>query len=49
VIVYRVDSPTDACPAAEGALKLAFNSRCRVAVLPSQRTIGTKKFAGGDA
>jgi len=49
VIVYRVDSARDVCPTVESGLKLAFNSRCRVAVLLSQRLIGTKEFAGGDS
>jgi sulfopyruvate decarboxylase alpha subunit len=49
VIVYRVDSAADVCPTVESALKLAFNSRCRVAVLLSQRMIGMKEFAGGDS
>lgn len=49
VIVYRVESAGDVCPTVENALNLAFNSRCRVAVLLSQRMIGTKEFAGGDS
>ena len=44
VIVHRADSVSDVAPSVEAALKLAFHSRQRVAVLVSQRTIGTKTF-----
>jgi len=44
VIVFRVDSPDDVAPVLEAAIKLAFDSRQRVAVLYSQRSIGTKTF-----
>jgi len=44
VIVFRVDSPNDVAPVLEAAIKLAFDSRQRVAVLYSQRSIGTKTF-----
>ncbi|MEM7130609.1 MAG: phosphonopyruvate decarboxylase [Chloroflexota bacterium] len=44
VVVYRVDAPSDVAPMVEAAIKLAFDSRQRVAVLLSQRMIGTKAF-----
>jgi sulfopyruvate decarboxylase alpha subunit len=47
-IVHRVDSVDEVVPTVESALRLAFDSRCRVAVLLSQRLIGTKDFARGD-
>ncbi len=48
VIVYRVDKADDVSTTVEAAIKLAFQSRCRVAVLLSQKLIGTKDFARGD-
>ncbi len=48
VIVYRVDTADQVCPTVEAALMLAFQSRCRVAVLLSQKLIGAKSFAGGE-
>lgn len=47
VHVYRVDAPEDIAPTVEAAIMLAFASRRRVAVLLSQRLIGTKQFGGG--
>lgn len=44
VIVYRVDSPDEVGETVEAAIRLAFDSRQRVAVLLSQRMIGTKAF-----
>jgi len=44
VIVFRVDSPGEVCPTVEAAIKLAFQSRQRVAVLLSQKLIGMKNF-----
>ncbi|MBI5290662.1 MAG: phosphonopyruvate decarboxylase [Chloroflexi bacterium] len=48
VIVYRVNSAEEVCPTVEGALQLAFQSRCRAAVLLSQKLVGAKNFARGD-
>jgi sulfopyruvate decarboxylase alpha subunit len=48
VLVYRVDTPEDVCETVEASIRLAFQSRCRVAVLLSQRLIGTKNFGGGE-
>ena len=48
VIVQRVETVEDVSPTVEAAIMLAFQSRCRVAVLLSQRLIGTKNFARGD-
>lgn len=48
VIVYRVERLEDASPTIEAALMQAFQSRCRVAVLISQRLIGAKNFVRGD-
>lgn len=48
VMVYRVDTLEDADPTIEAATMQAFQSRCRVAVLLSQRLIGAKNFARGD-
>jgi sulfopyruvate decarboxylase alpha subunit len=48
VIAYRVDSVEEVCPTVEAAILLAFQSRCRVAVLLSQKLIGTKNFTRGD-
>ncbi len=47
VIVHRVNSIDEVYPTVEAALKLAFDSRCRVAVLLSQKMIGTKHFGIG--
>ena len=44
VIVYPVISPNDVGSTVEAAIKLAFDSRQRVAVLLAQRMIGTKAF-----
>ncbi len=44
VTVYRVDAVEDVYPTVEAALLFAFQSRCRVAVLLSQRLIGAKNF-----
>ena len=46
VNVFRVDTAEDVAPTVEAALLLAFASRRRVAVLLSQRLIGTKHFGG---
>jgi sulfopyruvate decarboxylase alpha subunit len=43
-IVLRAESPDDVAPTVEAAAKLAFNSYNMVAVLLSQRLIGTKAF-----
>ena len=48
VIVHRVDRLEDVVTTVDHGLRLAFASRCRVAVLLSQRLIGTKDFARGD-
>jgi sulfopyruvate decarboxylase alpha subunit len=48
VIVYRAGSVEEVCPTVEAAIMLAFQSRCSVAVLLSQKLIGTKNFTGGD-
>ena len=48
VIVHRVDRVEDLVTTADHGLQLAFASRCRVAVLLSQRLLGTKDFARGD-
>lgn len=48
VIVSRVDTVEAVCPTVEAALMLAYQSRCRVAVLLSQKLIGAKNFARGD-
>ncbi len=48
VIVYRVDAIKDVYPTVEAALLFAFQSRCRVAVLLSQRLIGAKNFEKGN-
>ena len=48
VIVYRVETFADAYPTIEAAIMQAFQSRCRVAVLISQRLIGAKNFVRGD-
>lgn len=46
--VYRVDTAQDVVPTVEAALLLAYQSRRRVAVLLSQKMLGTKNFARGD-
>ena len=48
VIVYRVDAADQVSSTVEAALRLAFSSRRRVAVLLSQKLIGAKNFAGGE-
>ncbi len=48
VIVYRASLAEEVSLTVEAAIKIAFQSRCRVAVLLSQKLIGTKDFAGGD-
>ncbi len=48
VIVYRADTAEEVFSTVEAAIKLAFQSRCRVAVLLSQKLIGTKDFARSD-
>lgn len=45
VLTYRVDRVEDVAPTVEAALKIAYESRRRVAVLLSQRLIGTKEFS----
>jgi len=47
VIVQRVNSVNDVCSTVEAAMKLAFDSHCRAAVLLSQKMIGIKLFSGG--
>ena len=44
VIVYRVDSSEDVGPTIEAAIKLAFDSHQRAAVLLTQRMLGSKTF-----
>ena len=48
VIVYRADSVQVVCSTVEAAIMLTFQSRCRVAVLLSQKLIGAKNFTRGD-
>ena len=48
VIVRRVDSVEEVYPTVEAAIMLAFQSRCRIAVLFSQKLIGVKHFTEGD-
>ncbi len=43
-IVYQIDDPAMAAPAVEAALRTAYNGGTMVAVLLSQRMIGTKLF-----
>lgn len=45
VIVYRIHTPADIDGTVDGALRLAFQSRQRVAILLSQQFIGAKRFA----
>lgn len=47
VILQRVNSVNEVCTTVEAAMKLAFDSRCRVAVLLSQNLIGIKHFVEG--
>ncbi len=42
--VYQIDEPALAAPAVESALRMAYNGGTMVAVLLSQRMIGTKLF-----
>jgi hypothetical protein len=42
--VFRADTADEVAPTVEGALRLAWESRRRVAVLLSQRLIGAKRF-----
>ena len=44
VIVFRASTAEEVGLMTEAAMKLAFDSRQRVAILVSQRTIGIKKF-----
>ncbi|MEM7111732.1 MAG: phosphonopyruvate decarboxylase [Chloroflexota bacterium] len=44
VIVFRANTADEVGLMTEAAMKLAFDSRQRVAILVSQRTIGIKKF-----
>ena len=48
VIVYRANSVEEVSSTVEAAITLAFQSRCSVAVLLSQKLIGAKNFARGD-
>jgi sulfopyruvate decarboxylase alpha subunit len=48
VIVYRAGSVEEIYSTVEAAIMLTFQSRRRVAVLLSQKLIGTKNFARGD-
>lgn len=48
VLLYRVDTIEQLRPTLEGAIQIAFQSRCRVAVLLSQRLLGAKDFLRGD-
>lgn len=48
VIVYRANTVEEVYPTVEAALLLTYQSRCRVAVLLSQKLIGAKNFARGD-
>ena len=44
IIVFRVDVPSEIREVLEAAASLAFSGYCGVAVLLSQRLIGTKRF-----
>jgi sulfopyruvate decarboxylase alpha subunit len=44
LIVYRVDAPNEVRDVLEAAVSLAFGGYCGVAVLLSQRLVGTKRF-----
>ena len=46
VLVYRIESSEDVGPTIEAAIKIAYESRRRVAVLLSQRFLGAKDFGG---
>ncbi len=46
VVVFRVQTAVDLIPTLTGALGLAFQSYCRVAVLLSQQFLGAKQFTG---
>lgn len=48
VIVYRAGKVQELYSTVEAAILLAFQSRCRVAVLLSQQMIGAKNFVRGD-
>lgn len=48
VLLYRVSTMDELGPTLEGAISIAFQSRCRVAVLLSQRLLGAKNFQRGD-
>ena len=48
VIVYRVDTLDEVGPTLDAAIQIAYQSRCRVAVLLSQRLLGAKNFVRGD-
>lgn len=48
VIIYRVDEAKDVAPTVDAAIRLAFQSNQRVAVLLSQQLLGAKNFARGD-
>ena len=47
LIVYRVDAPHEVRDVLEAAVSLAYGGYCGVAVLLSQRLIGTKRFVEG--
>jgi sulfopyruvate decarboxylase alpha subunit len=47
VILYRINTPAELTDTLNGALRLAFQSRQRVAVLLSQQFIGAKSFVEG--
>ncbi len=44
LLVYRASEPAEVAPTVEAAANLAFNSQAGVAVLLSQKLIGTKTF-----
>ena len=44
LVIHRVETAGEVYEVVEAAAKLAFNSYCGVAVLLSQRLIGTKQF-----
>lgn len=48
VIVYRVNTTEEVRPTVEAALRLVLHSRCRVAILLSQKLIGAKDFTKGE-
>jgi len=47
VLVYRINTPVEVASTIDGALRLAFHSRQRVAILLSQQFIGAKSFVEG--